>query len=108
MAELLDLDAEVLHCHLSDVTEWLQGRAGPRRAHRMAGQAALTGTQRTDVQAERLPGRARHPPDLPQPNLSLARPGNTACWLSLAETGRRVYYQRLSAAGVAALRRGTQ
>jgi SAM-dependent methyltransferase len=27
MAELLELDAEVLHAHLSDVTAWLQGQA---------------------------------------------------------------------------------
>ena len=44
MAELLDLDAEVLHSHLSDVTGWLQGQAAGLHPRQILDLGSGTGT----------------------------------------------------------------
>jgi SAM-dependent methyltransferase len=44
MAELLDLDAEVLHTYLSDVTAWLEELAGDQPPHRILDLGSGTGT----------------------------------------------------------------
>lgn len=44
MAELLDLDAEVLHTYGSDVTAWLAERAGGRPPRRLLDLGSGTGT----------------------------------------------------------------
>ena len=43
MAELLDLDAEVLHAYLSDVTNWVHERAGDRPCRRIVDVGSGTG-----------------------------------------------------------------
>jgi SAM-dependent methyltransferase len=44
LAELLDLDGEVQHAYLSDVTAWLHGLAAGRPCHRVLDLGAGTGT----------------------------------------------------------------
>src|ERR1700676_653657 len=55
MAELLDLDAEVLHAYLSEVTGWIHELAADRPPHRILDLGSGTGTG-TFALLERFPG----------------------------------------------------
>jgi SAM-dependent methyltransferase len=54
LAELVDLDAEVLHSYLSDVTGWIYALAGDRPPHRILDLGSGTGTG-TFALLERFP-----------------------------------------------------